>query len=156
MIWIVSLILAGFVLILAEIFLPGLIAGILGCMFLLGALFAAGTHYGTQGVLWTLGVELLLGFVFFVLWMKYFPKSRWGRAFSLPETEIQRSSKVDTSGLLGKNGLSLTPLRPSGVVQIDGRRHDALTEGLHVAQGTEVTVVKINGAVIVVRPVITQ
>jgi membrane-bound serine protease (ClpP class) len=148
---IITLVLAGFALILVEIFLPGLIAGTLGLFVLLGALIASGIHYGTEGVIWTLIAEVALGAVLFALWMKYFPKSSLGRRFSLPDPEPQHASSTPATVSVGQKGTTLTPLRPSGSARIEGRRVDVIAEGTHLDAGVEVTVVKVAGPAIVVR-----
>ncbi len=42
---------------------------------------------------------------------------------------------------LGKSGIALTPLRPSGVVEIDGTRLEVATEGEFIAAGSRVRIV---------------
>jgi membrane-bound serine protease (ClpP class) len=150
MIWIIVLMVAGFAFILAEIFLPGMIAGILGMLLLLGSLVSASMQFGSVGVLWTLLVEMVLGFIIFLLWMKYFPQSRFGRAFSLPDPDSQKSY-LESSRWIGRSGIAITPLRPAGVARIDGQRLDVTTEGQHIPANAEVTVVKVAGAAIFVR-----
>lgn len=149
---IVTLIAAGFALILVEIFLPGLIAGILGAVLLLIALVVAATRFGADGFLWTLAVEIALGSIFIALWMKYFPRSGLGRRFSLPEPEPQEASTAAVSHVSpGDTGITLTPLRPAGIARIHGHRVDVVAEGTHLDAGTEVTVVKAAGPAIFVR-----
>lgn len=148
------LIITGFALILVEIFLPGLIAGILGFFVLIAALVTAGVHYGTEGVLWTLAVEIALGSILFALWMKYFPGSTLGRRFSLPSPEHQEASTAQAAAIApGQNGTTLTPLRPAGTARINGRRVDVIAEGTHLEAGVQVTVVKVAGPAIVVRQI---
>lgn len=151
MIWVVTLMLAGLALVLAEIFLPGLLAGLIGLLLLIAALVAAGIQFGPEGFLWVLAIELALGMVILIAWMKYFPNSPFGRIFSLPEADSQRSTEVTASAWIGKTGTALTPLRPSGTAKIDGRRVDVTTEGLHIESGATVSVVKVEGAAIIVR-----
>ena len=49
------------------------------------------------------------------------------------------------SELIGKSGIALTPLRPSGIAMVDGKRLDVLASGEFVAKGESVTVVSIEG-----------
>lgn len=149
---IVALMVGGFALVLAEIFLPGIIAGLIGVALLLAAAVMASIEFGPTGLAWTLAIELALGSVIFLLWMRYFPNSRWGTRFSLPETEVQKSSPLLGEDWLGAEGVALTALRPSGTVKIRDRRLDVITEGLHVEAGKSVTLVKIEGSTIFVRP----
>src|SRR5690606_21225431 len=43
--------------------------------------------------------------------------------------------------LIGRSGTALTPLRPTGVVEIDGERVEVVTEGAFVSAGSRVRVV---------------
>ncbi len=54
--------------------------------------------------------------------------------------------------LLGRNGTAETYLRPAGMADIDGERVDVLTAGEFIAQGTPITVVRVEGARIFVEP----
>lgn len=150
--WIVALMAGGFILVVAEIFLPGIIAGLIGVALLFAALVVAATQYGPAGLGWTLAVELVLGLAIFLLWMRYFPNSRIGAKFSLPQTEPQKSGTSLGPEWIGAEGTALTALRPSGTAKIRDRRLDVITEGLLVEAGQPVTIVKIEGSVIFVRP----
>jgi membrane-bound serine protease (ClpP class) len=152
MIWIIALIAGGFALVIAEIFLPGIIAGLVGVALLLAAAVVASMQYGPAGLAWTLTIELVLGLLIFLLWMRYFPKSRMGAKFSLPETETQKSFSSLGPEWLGAEGTALTALRPSGTAKIRDRRIDVLTEGMLVDAGQPVAIVKIEGSAIFVRP----
>ena len=49
--------------------------------------------------------------------------------------------KDETLGeLIGKKGMTLTPLRPSGNVEIDQVKYDAITEGDFIETGRKVIV----------------
>ena len=48
--------------------------------------------------------------------------------------------------------VSLTPLRPSGFVRIDGRRVDVQTQGDWVARGVDVQVIAVEGTRVLVAP----
>jgi membrane-bound serine protease (ClpP class) len=55
--------------------------------------------------------------------------------------------------LTGRTGRTLTDLRPSGTVEVDGHRVDVVSEGPFVSSGSTVEVVQSRGAVVVVREV---
>jgi membrane-bound serine protease (ClpP class) len=152
MIWIVAFIAGGFALVIAEIFLPGMIAGLVGLALLLTAAVVASMQYGPIGLAWTLSSELVFGLLIFLLWMRYFPTSRFGLIFSLPETESQKSFSSLGPEWLGAEGTALTALRPSGTAKIRDRRIDVITEGMLVDAGQPVAIVKIEGSTIFVRP----
>lgn len=51
----------------------------------------------------------------------------------------------------GKEGVALTPLRPAGSAEVDGRRLDVVTEGEFIPKGTRVKVTKVEGTRVVVK-----
>jgi membrane-bound serine protease (ClpP class) len=60
---------------------------------------------------------------------------------------------LELEQLRGRIGRAISPLRPSGVVDFDGRRIDTLTEGLPVDAGTWVRCIEVRAARVIVRPV---
>lgn len=147
---VLTLLIAGFVLLTLELVLPGLIAGIAGVVCLGAGVVLAYTRLGTTGGHVTLlitGSILLIGFL---LWLNYFPASRLGRRF-VSNRAINDIGPTHP-GLLHRSGVALTNLRPCGTATIDGRRVDVITEGSMVAPGTPVRVIEVEGLRIVVRP----
>ncbi|MFA7636042.1 MAG: NfeD family protein, partial [Bacillota bacterium] len=55
--------------------------------------------------------------------------------------------------LANAEGVVLTPLKPVGVVDFDGRRVEAISEGLFVMRGARVRVIHIEGNKVFVRPI---
>jgi membrane-bound serine protease (ClpP class) len=53
--------------------------------------------------------------------------------------------------LLGKQGQTLSFLRPAGKARIDGRVFDVVSDGPFIAEGAEIEVVQITGNRVVVR-----
>ena len=145
---IVTLLILGAVLMFLETLLPGLIAGIIGFICLLVAVFMAYAQNFATG-------NLILGIVIVGLaagtwaWLKFFPESRVARKFIAHQAVGDLG--VEKPELLNGTGTALTQLRPSGVAQINGQRVDVVTEGGLIERGTAVKVVAIEGARIVVR-----
>ena len=150
----ISLLVAGIILILAEFLLPGMVAGSIGMLCLIGAAAVTFHEFGSLAGMYVLLGEIVLGIVAVVLWLKYFPNSRLGRIFSLKtETPPQTSAPENFAELEGKTGRTITPLHPSVVAEIDGHRHDVVSEGSLIESDKEITVVKVEGARVVVRAV---
>jgi membrane-bound serine protease (ClpP class) len=55
--------------------------------------------------------------------------------------------------LLGKAGVTYTPLHPAGVAIIEGRKVDVVTPGHFIEQNVPIRVVDISGNRVVVREV---
>jgi membrane protein implicated in regulation of membrane protease activity len=66
----------------------------------------------------------------------------------LPETENYRGLK----DLVGQRGTARGLMLPSGIVLIDGRHYDAVSEGVPIEAGQAVLVVSISTQRLVVRP----
>ena len=78
---VIALLVIGALLVLAETILPGMVAGILGCICLLGGVIAGYVKFDVRT-----GNYILLGVVAAmiagtVLWLKIFPKTRLARLF---------------------------------------------------------------------------
>lgn len=140
----ILLILVGFGLIVVEVYLvPGFnVVGILG--FLL-VVFAVGYVYTETGLLG--GSLALVGAVasgaglFYWLWKS----GAWNKfilATSLRhDDELVAREHEHRARYLGKSGTALTPLRPTGVVEVGGERIEVVTEGEFIAAGSKVRVV---------------
>jgi membrane-bound ClpP family serine protease len=143
----IALIVVGLVLIGFEIYVvPGLnIVGIIGFLliiFAIGYLFSeTGAAGGMIALLATCAVG---GAMFAALWQS----GAWDR-FVLSTSLQAESSEVDRESetrarFLGKEGMAVTPLRPTGVAEIDGDRIEVMTQGDFIAAGSKVKVVAID------------
>ena len=61
------------------------------------------------------------------------------------------SGTDDSTDLVGKSGAALTPLRPAGTAQIEGRKIDVVAESDFIESGDPVEVVFREGLRVVVR-----
>lgn len=153
----ITLCCAGLLLMGAEIFVPGGVLGVLGAGALMGAVAAGFVAFGPQrGVLAALLILVFLG-VSIVLWMQLIPRSRIGRKLTLAEdVGAYRSSTTVWKDWLGKEGEAISPLGPSGVIKIDGRRLDAVAEGRWIEAGARIRVVHVTGNHLTVRAIENQ
>lgn len=140
----IGLVLIGILLIMVEVYLiPGFnVAGIAGAAVILFAIGLAFSDAGpTGGVITLLAAVFLTAGTFTWMWKS----GAWDR-FVL-ETNLKRDDgdvareTENRSKYLGKNGVALTPLRPTGVAEIDGDRIEVVTEGDFIASGSHIKVV---------------
>lgn len=151
----VLLIVFGILFILAEVILPGGIVGLIGL-----SLFSAGVLFAGASLLW-MAISLIIAFSIataaLILMVKVLGKEmKFFKKFILndsTDTEHGYVSNENRTDLIGKIGMTKTPLRPSGTVVIDGERIDAVAEGVFIMAGKEVAIVKTEGARIVVREI---
>ena len=148
---VVTLLLVGAALMFAEIFLPGLVAGVVGFCFLIAGVAVGYARFGPQT-----GTIILLAVIVglaggFALWVNFFPTSRYARLFVSHRTI--GNIGAERPDLLHQTGVAFTPLRPSGTAVINGQRVDVVTEGGLVERGASIKVVAIEGMRVVVRGV---
>ena len=145
---------AGFALVLVELFTPGFgVPGVAGlALLLVGVIVAADSLL--EGILLTIIIVLLLCLLF-TLGMRSASKGMLAKS---PLILKDRTDKQDgfTSGedlkyFLGREGVVTTMLRPVGRADFDGVKLDVLTEGEFVDVGAHVRVVRVEGCRIVVR-----
>ncbi|MEN9572722.1 MAG: hypothetical protein RL514_577 [Verrucomicrobiota bacterium] len=149
MVLVVTLLLAGAILLLAETVLPGMIAGILGVLCLIGGVGLGYQEFGAAVGNWILLGTLTSLAVGFGLWVKYFPSSRFGRLYA--SEGVVGDIGTERPELVGQSGVAHTALRPAGVVIIGGHRVDVVTEGAMIERGAPVQVVAVEGLRVVVR-----
>ncbi|HSW10897.1 MAG TPA: NfeD family protein [Bacillota bacterium] len=150
-----ALFLLGLGLLAAEVFLPGFgVFGLGGLAALAGGvyLFTGGgpeaiTAMATAVVITLAGTALVLRFA-----------ARRGllHRLTLPARQGKEegfSSHEEESDLTGQTGIAVTPFRPAGILEVGGRRVDAISEGGFVSAGAPLQVLRVEGGRIIVREV---
>ncbi len=130
-----------------ELFIPGAVIGITGFCMVAGSLIYA--FYAGHNLLAAVLIGLLLLFLpfFFLLW-----KNVIGRVLSVPETlKDFHSSGQHYEQLLGKEGVALSLLRPSGSARVEGNRYAVVTRGEMIDKDVRVKVIDVSGTRLVVR-----
>ena len=148
----------GAILLALEVIVPGAILGIIGGVAILAGVVLAFDQYGFEGgglaavaaVILT-GVTLYLEFVLL-------PRSRLAKTFSMTATVSGTSQPaLADRTVIGKTVVAVTPLAPSGVVELDGRRYEAFARTGHVPVGTRLDIIDLdNFRLVVSKTSITQ
>ncbi len=138
---VIILALVGFLLVVAEMFLPGLVLGILGFLLITSSVILGYARFGPLTGSIVFGAVTLLSIVGFFVWMNVFPHTAVGRRLTLSTAQPVGNVLPASDNLVGHGGTALTPLRPSGKALIDGRRIDVLAESEFVDAGDEVVVI---------------
>ena len=151
----VLLFIAGAILILLEIFLPGGIIGLLGLGAIIASLFLAAGSFTVMAV--SLLIASAVSITAFILLtrvlgkrMKFFKKFVLNDSTNTENGYVSNQTRMD---LIGKVGVTFTPLRPAGTVIIDDERLDVVSEGSFTEKDKKVKVVKVEGSRIVVREI---
>jgi len=149
----ILLFILGIVLIIAEFFLAGGIAGILGALAIVVGIILAGGNpmYMAMSVL----IAIAIAVIGMVIIMKFFGKKlhllNKMILMDATDTESGYVSNINRTELIGKLAVTSTPLRPAGTVNLDGERIDVVSEGSYIDKGKDVMIVKVEGSRIVVR-----
>ncbi len=155
----VGLILFGLLLICIEAFVPsGGAIGIAAAICAIAGVVILYRYDTIWGVIGTLTV-LILGPMAFFSAVSMLPNTRIGRKMigsSVEEianehrAENQRQDE-QRGALLDQHGVAVTALRPVGIVEINGSRHNAIAAGGIIDAGQSIRVVQTDGMQIAVR-----
>jgi len=153
----------GLILVFLEIFvIPGFgIAGISGIIMIIVSLFLAltGTNlpYVDTSIISVAIIQLssaLAGALILIFILaKFLPKTSTFSRLILVDSEKNKKGFVSAnkiSKIVGKKGVALTTLRPSGIAEIDGKRVDVVSEGTYIEKGEKVVVLSSEGFKVVV------
>ena len=151
--YMVAVFLGGILCIIIEMLLPtvGLLAGVGVAAMLYSVVLALGGD--VDAILAMLGA-VVLAVVIFALIVKKLPSSKLWNRFVLHDQSTSKRGFVSAApreALVGRTGVVTTELRPSGTADIDGKPVDVVSEGAFLPKGTEVRVVTVEGARVVVR-----
>ena len=158
----IALLMVGFSLIVAEIFLPsgGLILIMCVIAFIASMWCATKAWYGTAPVafgIYLASVVVLIPTVI-VGTFKIFPKTPMGRrligAPTTAEVTPYAEEQAHLTSLIGRIGKTITPLIPGGMVEVDGERLHAYSEGVLIDPGVDVEIVDVRGTRVRVREAI--
>lgn len=155
----IALILIGLAFIAVEVYLvPGFnVVGVFGFVIILFAIGYAFSEAGLAGGTYAiLGTGIVGGGLFYLMWTS----GAWDRfvlATNLKgdDAEAARDSE-HRAKYLGKSGTAVTPLRPTGVAEIDGERIEVVTEGEFIASGSKIRVVAMDRRRFFVRLAVPQ
>lgn len=153
--WVILLYLVGLTLIVIDgkVLGDGTL-GLLGLLFMiLGlALPAPSILYGALA-----GMGFLLGAFGSLLFTKVFPsRNIWSKMTlkdRLTSDKGYNSLNESYKQLVGKQGKTVTPFRPTGTIDIEGKHYSATTENLWLDSGKDVVVQSVDGTRILVKPI---
>jgi membrane-bound serine protease (ClpP class) len=153
---VIAFMLATAVLLLVDVITPsfGILTGLAIGSFGAGVYFAFTIH-SIAGFLALLG-GFILGPLYLYGMVKILPNTAIGRRLFLdkaPKADRDATPEADRlAELVGKTGVAVTTLRPSGEVKVDGQRVDARAEHAMISKGQRIKVIRSGGTDVVVRP----
>ncbi len=154
-IWILLLYVTGLLLIFIDgkLINDGTLA-VIGLIMMIAAVIIPAPSL-IYGVLSAFG--LITGAALSPLLLKIFPSRKMWSKMALKDrlTSEAGYNSVNSSHLklVGEKGKAITPFRPVGTIEIEGKHYSAVSDGEWIDSGSEIVVVKVEGTRIVIEKV---
>lgn len=149
----ILLFILGLILIFIEMHTPGFgLPGIAGSISVFFSIYWTIIQKGGALQAIITGIFVVVSLIIFLA--IYLPRSRVWKKFGLPQEQkkdLGYTAVQERKDLIGKKGITITMLRPTGFVEIDGERLEAYTESEFIEPNVEVLVIKVEGNKIFVR-----
>ena len=147
----------GIGLLVVEAFMPGFgVAGFSGIALELVAVVMTYLRHGALAAVVMMLVCLSVVAVAIALSLRSAAKGKLSRSeMILRETESDEAgyrATEDMQVFLGKEGVSVTVLRPTGMAEFDGVKLNVMSEGDFINPGVQVKIVKVDGSRVIVKP----
>ena len=151
----IAVFLAGILCIIIEMLMPtvGLLAGAGVAAMLYSVVMTLG---GDINAVYAMLVSFAMAVFIFALIVKKLPSSKLWNRLTLKDKSNTANGYVSTEPreeLLGKRGIVVTELRPSGSALIADKLVDVISEGAFLTKGEKIIVVAVNGNRVLVRKV---
>ena len=156
--WLIPIIicvLVGVALLVVEVFMPGFgIPGISAAVLLLAGIVMTWYEYGAKiGLAMAVAVLALMGIVISIS-LKSVKNGK------LAESELMLNGTVNDGGkserermqkMVGKEGKTLTALRPVGAAEFDTGKMNVQSDGEFIEKDTKVRVIRVSGTTVYVK-----
>ena len=151
----IAVFLAGILCIIIEMLMPtvGLLAGAGVAAMLYSVVMTLG---GDINSVYAMLVSFAMAVFIFALIVKKLPSSKLWNRLTLKDKSNTANGYVSAEPreeLLGKRGIVVTELRPSGSALIADKLVDVISEGAFLTKGEKIIVVAVNGNRVLVRKV---
>lgn len=151
----IIILLLGLILLIIEMFTPGFgVAGGLGLVLLVaGIILTASTPF--EALVMIVILLVILGAALTVV-LHSAAKGKLSKTLVLNDSLNKEAGYIGTEDLeyfIGKEGTTLTVLRPAGTAEFDGIRLDVVSEGDYIPRNSKVKIIQVTGRRIVVRKI---
>lgn len=148
-----GLFLIGLALLIVEMFVPGFgIPGIMGIVAVIAAGIVTAKTF-TYGLYILLGGIVVLTVVISIV-LRWMMKHQMHTKLILHDSIGREQQEFeDLNYFLGKEGTTVTSLRPYGTVDFHGVRVESVSYGPYIAEGQKVQVIEVNKQKIIVKEI---
>lgn len=155
--WSIILLGIGFLVVFLELFVPSAgILGVVATILLVSGIVVAFFHSLYAGafalLITVVTIPILLAFM-----VKIWPHTPLGRRILLGKMDAddvmpRTEQYTEFKALVGQLGIAKTKMLPSGIVMINDRKYDALSDGFAIESGQPIKVSAVKGNRIIVQP----
>lgn len=151
----ILLFIVGMILLIIEIIMPGFGApGIGGIICMISSIIFASDSVAL-GV-FSLFIAFTAVVIAIILLIKYGPKNKYLDKIIL-STQLKKDkgyiAATDRASLLGREGVAVTKLRPSGMIEVDHEKIDAVTSGEFIEKDSRIKIIRVEGRKIIVKKI---
>jgi membrane-bound ClpP family serine protease len=144
--------LVGILVVIAEIIIPsGGILAILATGLFGYSLYLVFTYISSSAGVAFIIADVILIPILVYFGLQFLAKSPVTLRKRLSKKDGVTSQSLDQNEYLGRVGLAISDLRPSGIAIIDEQRLDVVTRGEYLEKQTEIIVIAVRGNQIVVK-----
>lgn len=146
------LLILGLILVIVEMCIPGFgVPGISGAILLIIGIILTAESAAQALILGTIILVILSVVLGVVIYLVSKGKLKGIILKDKLDKVSGYSSTENLDYFLGKEGITLTVLRPSGTADFDGEKLDVVSECEYLEKGTSIKVIKIDGRKVLVR-----
>ena len=157
LVWSIILLGIGFIVVILELFVPS--AGMLGVaatMLIVSGIVLAFFHSLYAGAVVLLITVITIPLLLLMM-VKVWPHTPLGRRILLGKMEAEEvmprsEAYTEFKSLVGQLGIAKTKMLPSGIVVINDRKYDAISDGFAIEAGQPIKVSAVKGNHIIVQP----
>ena len=152
--WIaLGVMLLGVILLVIEVYAPGIgLPGLAGLLFCAAGIAMFANTWAQAAIAFSIIAAIVAAAFGFTLYSA--SKGRLSRSkLILNDAVTEKAGYADFDALedwVGKQGIAISPLRPAGVAEIEGKRLDVVTRGEFLAEGEAVRIAQVQGRQIIV------
>lgn len=151
MIFVIFLQLLAAVVLIAEVIVPsGGMLGILAAGLIGYSLYTVFTDISVNAGYLFIAADVVALPVIIIVGLKMLAKSPATLKTELSSDAGVTSQSPELTGYLGKTGVAITNLRPSGIALVEGKRVDVVSRGEYVDKNSQIVVSAVTGNQIIV------
>lgn len=148
--------LVGIILLVVEMFMPGFgLPGVAGIVFLLASIVFTWKQHGAYAGLGATLIVLSLAGILVTTALKSASSGRIWRSDLILKDSMTKADDLtenqELARLIGKEGTTLTVLRPAGIADLSGERVNVVSQGEFLEKGVQIIVEEVEGSRVVVR-----